>query len=91
MLPRPLGHYHWRDDELQSRGGGFSDYFLRPYYQEQVVSTFLQNLGNHPSGRRIPDISAQAVDLRLFLSGTEYVSFDTSGLAPLTANVQIVT
>ncbi|KAH9162729.1 hypothetical protein EDB89DRAFT_1913100 [Lactarius sanguifluus] len=35
-----------------------------------------------PSGRGIPDISAQAVDFRLFLSGTEYESFGTSGSAP---------
>ncbi|KAH9056245.1 hypothetical protein EDB87DRAFT_1687685 [Lactarius vividus] len=56
---------------------------------EQAVSTFLQNLGNqyqglyNPSGRGIPDISAHAVDFRLFLSVTEYESFGTSGSAPV--------
>ncbi|KAH8997851.1 hypothetical protein EDB86DRAFT_3076385 [Lactarius hatsudake] len=70
--------------------GDSLDYFLRSYYQEQAVSTFLQNLGNqyqgpyNPSGRRIPDISAQAVDFRLFLGGTGYEPFGTSSSAPVT-------
>ncbi|KAH9044184.1 subtilisin-like protein [Lactarius hengduanensis] len=43
-------------------GGRFSDYFERPSYQEEAVSTFLQDLGNqyqglyNASGRGIPDI-----------------------------------
>ncbi len=31
-------------------GGGFSDYFARPPYQQRAVSTFLQNLGDQHQG-----------------------------------------
>jgi hypothetical protein len=31
-------------------GGGFSDYFERPYYQETAVSDFLDELGDHYAG-----------------------------------------
>lgn len=47
-------------------GGGFSDYFDRPSYQDSVVQSFLDKNGNkweglfNPAGRGIPDISAQA-------------------------------
>ncbi|KAH9173960.1 hypothetical protein EDB89DRAFT_1904909 [Lactarius sanguifluus] len=96
-LPRnlSLGHYHWRNDELQSRGGGghlwrrlhgllFAPVLLgagRVHLSPEPVSGLY-----NPSGRGIPDISAQAVDFRLFLSGTEYESFGTSGSAPPTVN-----
>ncbi|KAH9164296.1 subtilisin-like protein [Lactarius sanguifluus] len=58
-------------------GGGFSDYFKRPSYQEEAVSTFLQDLGNqyqdlyNASGRGIPDIAAQAIGLPIFFNGNE--------------------
>ncbi|KAJ5797736.1 tripeptidyl peptidase SED3 [Penicillium pulvis] len=47
-------------------GGGFSDYFDRPSYQDSVVQSFLDKNGNkwkglfNPAGRGIPDVSAQA-------------------------------
>ena len=31
-------------------GGGFSNIFLRPLYQQQVVPAFLQNFGNQYQG-----------------------------------------
>ncbi|KAH9164685.1 subtilisin-like protein [Lactarius sanguifluus] len=49
-------------------GGGFSNYFERPPYQNVVVPAFLQSLGSqydgmyNPGGRGIPDVSAQALD-----------------------------
>ncbi|KAH9009682.1 subtilisin-like protein [Lactarius pseudohatsudake] len=53
-------------------GGGFSDHFERPPYQRQAVSTFLQDLGSryqglyNDSGRGVPDIAAQSINLRIF-------------------------
>ncbi|KAF8264268.1 subtilisin-like protein [Lactarius quietus] len=49
-------------------GGGFSNYFQRPPYQDNAVQKFLEKLGSlyngfyNAEGRGYPDISAQAVD-----------------------------
>jgi tripeptidyl-peptidase-1 len=49
-------------------GGGFSEVFPRPAYQEQAVEGYLHQLGTrwhglyNSSGRGIPDVSAQASD-----------------------------
>ncbi|KAH9164686.1 subtilisin-like protein [Lactarius sanguifluus] len=54
-------------------GGGFSNYFERPPYQNVVVPAFLQSLGSqydgmyNPGGRGIPDISAQALNFMIIL------------------------
>ncbi|KAH8987467.1 subtilisin-like protein [Lactarius akahatsu] len=74
-------------------GGGFSDYFERPTYQEEAASTFLQDLGNryqglyNPSGRGIPDIAAQAVGFRIFLNGNEHEASGTSLATPVVAGI----
>ncbi|KAH9054944.1 subtilisin-like protein [Lactarius vividus] len=74
-------------------GGGFSDYFQRPTYQEEAVSTFLQDLGNryqglyNASGRGISDIAAQAVGFRIFLNGKEYEVSGTSVATPVVAGI----
>ncbi|KAH9062382.1 subtilisin-like protein [Lactarius vividus] len=74
-------------------GGGFSDYFQRPSYQQEAVSTFLQNLGNryhglyNASGRGIPDIAAQAVGSRIFLNGDEQEESGTSLSTPIVAGI----
>ncbi|KAH9169553.1 subtilisin-like protein [Lactarius sanguifluus] len=74
-------------------GGGFSDYFKRPTYQEEAVSTFLQDLGNqyqglyNASGRGIPDIAAQAFGFRIFLNGKEREVGGTSVATPTVAGV----
>ncbi|KAH9051041.1 subtilisin-like protein [Lactarius vividus] len=74
-------------------GGGFSDYFERPTYQAEAVSTFLQGLGNlyqglyNASGRGIPDIAAQAIRLPIFLNGNERKVSGTSGAAPIVAGI----
>ncbi|CAG8232487.1 unnamed protein product [Penicillium salamii] len=47
-------------------GGGFSEVFPRPSYQDQAVQGYLNILGNkweglyNPNGRGLPDVSAQA-------------------------------
>ncbi|KAH9170164.1 peptidase S8/S53 domain-containing protein [Lactarius sanguifluus] len=58
-------------------GGGFPDHFERPLYQRRTVPTFLENLGNryqglyNASGRGIPDIAAQSINLQIFFNGQE--------------------
>lgn len=48
-------------------GGGFSNYFPRPSYQDAAVTSYLSTLGTsnaglyNASGRAYPDISAQSV------------------------------
>ncbi|KAH9062381.1 subtilisin-like protein [Lactarius vividus] len=74
-------------------GGGFSDYFQRPSYQEGAVSTFLQHLGNqfqglyNASGRGIPDIAAQAVGFQIFFNGDEQEESGTSLSTPVVAGI----
>ncbi|KAH9177903.1 subtilisin-like protein [Lactarius sanguifluus] len=74
-------------------GGGFSDYFERPWYQEEAVSTLLQHLGNqyqglyNASGRGIPDIAAEAMGLPIFFNGDEQKESGTSLAAPVVAGI----
>ncbi|KAH9164912.1 subtilisin-like protein [Lactarius sanguifluus] len=73
--------------------GGFSDYFQRPTYQEEAVSTFLRDLGNryqglyNDSGRGTPDIAAQAAGLRMFLNGKEHEVGGTSAATPVVSGI----
>ncbi|KAH9173783.1 peptidase S8/S53 domain-containing protein [Lactarius sanguifluus] len=74
-------------------GGGFSEYFARPGYQQRAVSTFLNNLGQqysglyNPSGRGIPDISAQARMIPYFYKGEEVTAKGTSCSTPIVADI----
>ncbi|KAH8983961.1 subtilisin-like protein [Lactarius hatsudake] len=74
-------------------GGGFSEYFPRPGYQQQAVSTFLDNLGQqysglyNPSGRGIPDISAQAKKIPFFYKGEERIAEGTSCSTPIVSGI----
>ncbi|KAH8984507.1 subtilisin-like protein [Lactarius akahatsu] len=74
-------------------GGGFSDIFKRPDYQEQAVTAFLQRLGNRYRGkynatsRGIPDISAQAMDIPIYLEGIYRVGEGTSASTPIVASI----
>ncbi|KAH9044190.1 subtilisin-like protein [Lactarius hengduanensis] len=69
-------------------GGGFSDLFERPLYQRRAVPTFLENLGSryqglyNASGRGIPDIAAQSINLPIFFNGQEKRVEGTSGATP---------
>ncbi|KAH9053895.1 peptidase S8/S53 domain-containing protein [Lactarius vividus] len=83
----------WPEVAASLSGGGFSEYFPRPWYQQQAVSTFLDNLGQqysglyNPDGRGIPDISAQAMKIRFFYKGEEIRGDGTSGSAPIVAGI----
>ncbi|KAH9010435.1 subtilisin-like protein [Lactarius pseudohatsudake] len=74
-------------------GGGFSEIFGRPEYQQQAVSTFLDNLGQQYSGlynplaRGIPDVAAQAKKVPFSYRGQEGIAEGTSCSAPIVAGI----
>ncbi|KAF8264373.1 subtilisin-like protein [Lactarius quietus] len=74
-------------------GGGFSYHFSRPWYQDEVVLTFLQNQGSeyaglyNPGGRGISDISAQAVNFLMLRNLRDDHTNGTSCSAPTVAGI----
>ncbi|KAI9437215.1 peptidase S8/S53 domain-containing protein [Lactarius indigo] len=70
-------------------GGGFSNHFERQKYQQQVVSSFLEDLGSryeglyNASGCGIPNIAAYGTGFPLFFKGEEEVAAGTSGSTPV--------
>ncbi|KAH8988440.1 subtilisin-like protein [Lactarius hatsudake] len=74
-------------------GGGFSTLFSRPNYQQQAVSSYLQNIGSqyqgmyNPTGRGVPDIAAQALKFPIILDGNVHIVSGTSGSAPVVAGI----
>ncbi|KAH9059862.1 subtilisin-like protein [Lactarius vividus] len=74
-------------------GGGFSNYFSRPAYQDGAVANYLENLGDrydglyNANGRGIPDISAQAHEC-VFVHRREHYTIDgTSFSVPIAAGI----
>ncbi|OQE09555.1 hypothetical protein PENVUL_c006G05709 [Penicillium vulpinum] len=74
-------------------GGGFSEVFPRPQYQDQAVKSYLHHLGSrwnglyNATGRGYPDISAQAASFIVRDHG-EWVSVrGTSASTPVVAGV----
>jgi tripeptidyl-peptidase-1 len=77
-----------------SSGGGFSNYFPRPAYQDQAVSTYLSKyIGSeyaglyNKSGRGIPDIVAQGESYTTVLNGTIVPIDGTSAATPTAASI----
>ncbi|KAH8989059.1 subtilisin-like protein [Lactarius akahatsu] len=68
-------------------GGGFSDHFPRPVYQDVAVSAFLSRQGTHPEGRGIPDIAAQALRFPLVVGNAHFLVDGTSCSAPTVAGI----
>ncbi|KAH9161633.1 peptidase S8/S53 domain-containing protein [Lactarius sanguifluus] len=74
-------------------GGGFSNYFERPPYQNVVVPAFLQSLGSqydgmyNPGGRGVPDVSAQALDFVIIIHTSPSHVSGTSCAAPTVAGI----
>jgi tripeptidyl-peptidase-1 len=64
-----------------SSGGGFSNYFARPSYQDSVVPAYITSLGTkfkglyNASGRGYPDVAAQGFHFLVVWNGT-LVSLD---------------
>ncbi|KAH9899475.1 tripeptidyl peptidase A [Cubamyces lactineus] len=83
------GTIHIPETAVFFSGGGFSDVFPRPTYQELAVSKFLSKLAPgtykglfNPNGRAVPDVAAQADLFRIFLSGVPVSIGGTSAAAP---------
>ncbi|KAF8257664.1 subtilisin-like protein [Lactarius quietus] len=74
-------------------GGGFSNHFPRPIYQNPAVPTFLEQLGNqynglyNPAGRGIPDISAQVLRYVFVFNQEEFLAGGTSCATPTVAGI----
>ncbi|KAF8260499.1 subtilisin-like protein [Lactarius quietus] len=74
-------------------GGGFSTYFARPSYQKDVIPPYLDSIGNlyeglySDGGRGMPDISAQAVNYVITMSGASKLVNGTSASAPVVAGI----
>ncbi|KAF4619781.1 hypothetical protein D9613_004978 [Agrocybe pediades] len=73
-------------------GGGFSNYFPRPLYQEIAVRKYLKNLPKgtykglfNPAGRAYPDVSALSDRYRIWLSGRPVLIGGTSASSPAVA------
>ncbi|KAF1969695.1 tripeptidyl-peptidase 1 precursor [Bimuria novae-zelandiae CBS 107.79] len=78
-----------------SGGGGFSEIFGRPSYQNATVANWLATDKTHTavtsyfnaSGRAYPDISAQATNFVIVASGSSQSVSGTSCSAPTTAGI----
>ena len=74
-------------------GGGFSNYFTRPAYQDNVVSAYIKSLGGlfnglyNKTGRGYPDISAQGYHFLTVWNGTIVPLDGTSCATPTAAAV----
>ncbi|KAH9033144.1 subtilisin-like protein [Lactarius hengduanensis] len=73
-------------------GGGFSDYFERPSYQQEAVTTFFQDLGNRYQGlykQRASGGRYKYSGARASLSPLSYLGRPSLSVQ-LTANLQVV-
>ncbi|KAK1981465.1 Pro-kumamolisin [Colletotrichum cereale] len=74
-------------------GGGFSEYFSRPRYQDDAIPSYIARLdGMHdglynPHGRAYPDVAAMGYRILTVWNGTTRVVDGTSASAPIFAAV----
>lgn len=75
-------------------GGGFSDLFPRPEWQNTTIATYLAEKADpafkqyyNTSGRAYPDVSAQGVNFHVFLQGSDELISGTSASAPAFAGI----
>ncbi|BAE64770.1 tripeptidyl aminopeptidase [Aspergillus flavus] len=68
--------------------GGFSDYWPRPEWQDEAVSSYLETIGDtfkglyNSSGRAFPDVAAQGMNFAVYDKGTLGEFDGTSASAP---------
>ncbi|EKJ70784.1 hypothetical protein FPSE_09020 [Fusarium pseudograminearum CS3096] len=76
------------EGEPFSTGGGFSDLFPRPEYQEKAMKEYLKKYGKkwqayyNPKGRAYPDVAAIAAELPVMVRGEVRPATGTSAAAP---------
>lgn len=74
-------------------GGGLSEYFPRPSYQDKQVEDYLSSIGSlhkglyNPSGRAYPDIAAQGYRFLITYAGRNTFLDGTSASSPAAAAV----
>ncbi|KAF8267183.1 peptidase S8/S53 domain-containing protein [Lactarius quietus] len=82
----------------KSSGGGFSNYFERPDYQEEVVDTYFEKLylvelNNrlrrlfNPLGRGVPDLSAQSFNFKVVINGNDQYYSGTGTATAVVAGI----
>ena len=74
-------------------GGGFSNYFPRPAYQDDIVPAYIHSLGTefshlyNKTGRGYPDLAAQGQAFMTIWNGTVVPLDGTSASAPTVAGI----
>ncbi|GJJ05822.1 hypothetical protein Clacol_000009 [Clathrus columnatus] len=74
-------------------GGGFSNIFSRPKFQNSAVLPFLKSIGNtnkgffNPNGRAIPDVAAQGDNVEIVFRGRRSLIGGTSAASPIFAGI----
>ncbi|KAG7447496.1 tripeptidyl peptidase A [Guyanagaster necrorhizus] len=75
-------------------GGGFSNYFPRPSYQDAVIEAYLKTIPEgtyeglfNRSGRGFPDIAAQGSRFRVWYQNTSISVSGTSASSPTAAGI----
>lgn len=89
------GTYHVEPERaVPFSGGGFSNYFSRPFYQDEAVPTYLSHLAPgtyeglyNPNGRGIPDVSAQAYNFSVVWNSSFILVGGTSAASPTFAGI----
>ncbi|TQS34820.1 hypothetical protein Golomagni_04782 [Golovinomyces magnicellulatus] len=88
------GTYHVEPEvAVPFSGGGFSDYFPRPAYQDSTVTAYLETADPafkefyNTSGRAYPDVSAQGVNFHVVVRGSIVLESGTSASAPVMAAI----
>jgi tripeptidyl-peptidase-1 len=86
-------------DELYYSGGGFSNYWPAPDYQESTLQSYFNNTpppyGNtfygtpyyNASGRGYPDVSALGLNILLYVEGQPAFVSGTSASAPIFSSI----
>ncbi|KAH9896700.1 subtilisin-like protein [Cubamyces lactineus] len=81
------------EEAWSGSGGGFSNYYPRPAYQDAAVSSYLKthsedNEGAYnASGRAFPDIAAKADKFTIYGGGSYYPIYGTSAASPTVASI----
>ncbi|KAF8318927.1 peptidase S8/S53 domain-containing protein [Cantharellus anzutake] len=83
----------WPEVAAYFSGGGFSNYFIRPSYQNEAVSSYASRMGGqfrgkyNDKGRAYPDIAALGMSYLYILNGTVVETKGTSASTPTVAAI----
>ncbi|OKL62622.1 hypothetical protein UA08_01245 [Talaromyces atroroseus] len=90
----PFDAHDFYDEPEFTSGGGFSNIFPRPDYQDTAVPNYLETNTQLPasstynqSGRGFPDVSANGLNFPVYVFGDASVESGTSASTPLFASI----